>query len=133
MVDKGGVPLAIRNSRATASDRTQILPLAALGFLRVVSRPGRPDQSPDTVDADAGHDSGATWRLLRYLGIEPRIRRRRMSRGSGLGKARWVVERTTGWLKELRRIRVRYDRSDHIIETWKSLAMSIIGFRILES
>jgi hypothetical protein len=32
--------------------------------------------------------------LLRWLGIEPHIPRRKSVRGSGLGKVRWVVERS---------------------------------------
>ena len=130
MVDKGGVPLAIRTAGANASDHNQILPLVALAFPRVKGRPGRPRQAPDTVYADAGYDSEATRSLLRHLGIEPRIRRRGTAHGSGLGKVRWVVERTISWFKGLRRMRVRYDRSDDIIEAWKSLAMSVITFRL---
>jgi hypothetical protein len=32
--------------------------------------------------------------LLRWLGIDPKIARRKVEHGSGLGKTRWVVERT---------------------------------------
>lgn len=130
MVDKGGAPLAIRTAGANASDHTQILPLVALAFPQVGGRPGRPRQAPDTVYADAGYDSDVTRSLLRHLGIEPRIRRRGTAHGSGLGKVRWVVERTISWFKGLRRMRVRYDRSDTIIEAWNSLAMSVITFRL---
>jgi transposase len=33
-----------------------------------------------------------------------------MKEGSGLGRARWVVERTFAWLHHFRRLLVRYDR-----------------------
>ena len=46
-------------------------------------------------------------------------------------KVRWVVERTIGWLKGLRRMRVRYDRLGVIIDAWTTLAASVICFRIL--
>ncbi len=65
---------------------------------------------PDVVMADAGYDSEATRALLRWLGVEPKIRKSRAEHGSGLGKVRWVVERTISWLKGLRRLRIRYDR-----------------------
>ncbi|MBX3442123.1 MAG: transposase [Planctomyces sp.] len=68
--------------------------------------------------------------MLRHLGIEPRIRRRGTVHGSRLGRIRWVVERTISWFKGLRRMRVRYDRSEDIMEAWKSLAMSVITFRL---
>ncbi|MBX3442844.1 MAG: hypothetical protein KF774_10580 [Planctomyces sp.] len=38
--------------------------------------------------------------------------------------------RTISWFKGLRRMRVRYDRSEDIMEAWKSLAMSVITFRL---
>ncbi|MFH5806877.1 transposase, partial [Alienimonas sp. DA493] len=42
----------------------------------------------------------------------------------------WVVERTIGWVKGLRRLRVRYDRKDEAIEAWNALAMAAINFRL---
>jgi transposase len=35
---------------------------------------------------------------------------RRTAHGSGLGRWRWVVERTFAWLNQFRRLRVRYDK-----------------------
>jgi transposase len=93
-------------------------------------RLGRPREKPEEVYADAGFDSDAARALLRCLGIEPHIRRRGTEHGSGLGKVRWVVERTIAWIKGLRRLRVRYDRQVKIIEAWTSLAMSVITFRL---
>jgi transposase len=61
----------------------------------------------------------------------PHIAKRRTPNGSGLGKVRWVVERTIGWLKGLRRLRVWYDRLGAIIDAWTTLAASVICFRIL--
>ena len=73
----------------------------------------------------------ATRAFLRWLGIEPHIAKRRTPHGSGLGKVRWVVERTIGWVKGLRRLRVRYDRLGVIIDAWTTIAVSVICFRIL--
>ena len=64
-------------------------------------------------------------------GIEPHIAKRRTPHGSGLGKVRWVVERTISWVKGLRRLRVRYDRLGVIMDAWTTLAASVICFRIL--
>jgi transposase len=130
MVDRSGVPLAIRTAGANASDHEQILPVI-LDFPRAGGTPGRPKELPDEAYADRGYDSEATRALLRWLGIEPHIARRRTPHGSGLGKVRWVVERTISWLKGLRRMRVRYDRPGVIIDAWTTLAASVICFRIL--
>jgi transposase len=65
------------------------------------------------------------------MGIEPHIAKRRTPHGSGLGKIRWVVERTISWLKGLRRMRIRYDRLDVIQEAWNTLAVCVICFHLL--
>ena len=121
LVDRHGVPLAIRTAGANASDPTQIIPLV-LDFPRVTGKPGRPKERPDELYADRGDDSDDTRWRLRWLGIEPHIAKRRTEHGSGLGKVRWVVERTISWLKGLRRLRVRYDRLGVMIDAWTTLA-----------
>ncbi len=130
LVDRHGVPLAIRTTGANASDQQQILPLL-LSFPKVGGKPGQPKQLPDELYADRGYDSDSTRVLLRWLGVEPKIAKRGTAHGSGLGKVRWVVERTISWLKGLRRMRVRYDRLGVIQDAWTSLAASVICFHIL--
>lgn len=130
MVDKTGVPLAIRIAAANASEHTQILPILVEQFPAVGGKPGRPTTKPDDVYADAGYDNKSTRAILQWLGITPHIPKRGRQHGSGLGKVRWVVERSIGWVKGLRRLRVRYDRKATIIDAWATLAVSVINFRI---
>jgi transposase len=130
MVDPSGVPPAIRTAGANASDHRQIPPLI-LDFARVGGKPGRPKELPDEASADRGHDGEATRASRRWLGIEPRIAKRRTPNGSGLGKVRRVAERTISWLKGPRRLGVRYDRLGVIVDAWATLAASVICFRIL--
>jgi transposase len=130
LVDRHGVPLAIRTAPANESDHRQIIPLV-LDFPKVTGKPGRPKELPDTLYADRGFDSEATRWLLAWLGIEPHIAKRRTAHGSGLGKVRWVVERTISWLKGLRRLRIRYDRLAVIQDAWDTLAACVICFRLL--
>ena len=129
MVDRNGVPLAIHTAPANESDHNEIIPIV-LDFPRVGGTPGRPKEHPDDVYADRGYDSESTRALLRWLGAEPHIAKRNTPHGSGLGKIRWVVERTIAWLKGLRRMRVRYDRLKVIQEAWNTLAAAVICFRI---
>ena len=129
MVDRKGVPLAIRTTGANASDQNQILPIV-LAFPRVGGQPGRPKELPDEVYADRGYDSDDTRALLQWVGVTPQIAKRRTEHGSGLGKVRWVVERTISWIKGLRRMRVRYDRSRIIQDAWNTLAAAVICFQI---
>src|SRR4051812_1435170 len=102
-----------------------------LDFPPVGGKPGRPKEMPDELYADRGYDSDDTRWLLRWLGVGPHIGRRQAEHGSGLGKVRWVVERTISWIKGLRRLRVRYDRLGVIQEAWNTLAASVICSRLL--
>jgi transposase len=130
LVDRHGVPLAIRTAGANVSDHRQIIPVV-LDFPRVGGKPGRPKELPDELYADRGYDSQATRALLTWLGIEPHIGKRGAAHGSGLGRVRWVVERTVSWLKGLRRLRVRYDRLAVVQDAWDTLAACVICYRLL--
>jgi len=130
LVDRHGVPLAIRTAGANASDHAQIIPLL-LDFPKVKGKPGRPKELPDALYTDRGFDSDATRWLLAWLGIEPHLAKRKAAHGSGLGEVRWVVERTISWLKGLRRLRIRYDRLAVIQDAWDTLAACVIRIRLL--
>jgi transposase len=54
---------------------------------------------------------------------------RRVAHGSGLGRYRWVVERTLAWLHQFRRLRIRYERRDDIHEAFLILGCAIICWR----
>jgi transposase len=129
LVDGNGVPLALRTTGANASDQKQLGPIIH-AFPRVKGKPGRPKESPNAAYADRGYDSEANRLVLRWLGIEPFIAKRNTEHGSGLGRIRWVVERTNAWLKGLKRMRVRWDRLAIIQNAWNTLAMSVICFRL---
>ena len=130
LVDRDGVPLVIRAAPANRSDHLEILPVVT-SFPAVPGKPGRPRTRPKKLYADAGYDCEATRSLLRWLGIEPHIRHRNCEHGSHLGRVRWVVERTISWIKGLRRMRVRYDRSDTSIDAWTTVAAAVVCLNIL--
>ncbi|MFN2466961.1 MAG: transposase, partial [Gaiellaceae bacterium] len=51
----------------------------------------------------------------------------------GLGRERWVVERTIAWLHQHRRLRVRYERRADIHEAFLYLGASLICFSRLQA
>jgi transposase len=55
-------------------------------------------------------------------GVKPIIARRQTDHGSGLGRHRWVVERTFACRHNRRRLLVRTDRRDDIHEGFLALA-----------
>ena len=99
----------------------------------VRGRPGRPRRRPTLLLADRGYDHDKYRRLVRARGIKPLIARRLTEHGSGLGRERWVVERTFAWLHQRRRLLVRYDRRADIHEAFLALACCLICWRRLQN
>jgi transposase len=131
LVDERGTPLVILTCGSHVSDHGQILP-AVLAFPKIRGKTGTHKTRPRKLYADRGYDSAAARAILRWLGITAVIAQRNREHGSGLGKVRWVMERTISWLKGMRRMRLRYDRLAMMQMAWNALAASVIRFRLLE-
>ena len=58
---------------------------------------------------DRAYDAEKIRRVLRARHILPLLAMRNMEHGSGLGRRRWVVERTFAWMNQFRRLRLRYE------------------------
>jgi transposase len=131
ITDGGGTPLACLLTAANCNDVTQLMPLLE-AIPPVRGRRGRPRRRPQSLLGDRGYDSKTHRRQLRDRRIKPRIAKRKTEHGSGLGKERWVVERTISWLHQHRRLRVRYERRADIHEAFLSIACSLICLKQLE-
>jgi transposase len=59
------------------------------------------------------------------------IARRKTQNGSGLGRQRWVVERTFAWLHNFRRLRIRYERAPENHQAFLQLGCAVICQRML--
>ena len=94
---------------------------------------GRPRRRPDRVCADRGYDYDSRRRALRQRGITAEIARRSTEHGSGLGRYRWVVERTFAWLHQFKRLLVRYDRRSDIHEAFLALGCCVVCYRRLRN
>ena len=131
LVDATGIPLAWTVTGGNRNDVTQLIPLLQL-VPPVRGRVGRPRQRPERVTADRGYDSDGHRHQLRRRGIKPEIARRKTEHGSGLGRVRWVVERTFAWLHHFKRLLVRYDRRHEIHEAFLALGCCLVCFRRLQ-
>jgi transposase len=130
LTDANGVPLAVSLTGAERNDVTQLLPLLdALGPVR--GKVGRPRRRTKRLLADRGYDHDKYRRLLWKRGIKPQIARRQTEHGSGLGKERWVVERSFAWLHNLRRLRTRYERRPELHEAFLVLGCAVVCLRML--
>jgi transposase len=132
LVDGSGLPLAWALTGGNRNEITQLLALLDQ-VPPVRGRVGRPRRRPDSVIADRGYDHDKYRRLVWQRGIKPLIARRQTEHGSGLGRHRWVVERTFAWLHNRRRLLLRTDRRHETHEAFLSLACCLICWRRLET
>jgi transposase len=109
LVDATGIPLASSVTGGNRNDITRLIPpLDAVPAVR--GRRGQPRKRPESVLADRAYDHDKYRRLVRKRGIKPVMARRQREHGSGLGRHRWVVERTFARLHNVKRLLVRYER-----------------------
>jgi len=95
-------------------------------------RGGRPVRKPQLVQGDRGYDSQPHRNQLLARGIASQLAKRGTAHGSGLGRTRWVVERTIAWLHRFRRLAVRYERRPCIHEAFLTLACSLVCWYYLQ-
>jgi transposase len=98
----------------------------------VRGRLGRPRRRPQRLLADRGYDHDRYRRLVWKRGVKPVIARRQSGHGSGLGRERWVVERTFAWLHNRRRLLLRTDRRHETHEAFLALGCCLICWRRLQ-
>jgi transposase len=133
VVDRNGIPLAVRLSGANAHDATQLVQLVDANppIIGPRGRPGRPRKRPAKLHGDKAYDSSALRRALRARGITPRLARRGIDSSKRLGRHRWVVERTLSWLLGFRRLGVRYERRAGLLQAFLHLACALLCVRFL--
>ena len=81
---------------------------------------------------DRAYDAEKIRRVLRARHILPLRAMRNMEHGSGLGRRRWVVERTFAWMNQIRRLRLRYEKRADIHKAFLSLACALICWNFLQ-
>ena len=133
VVDRNGIPLAVRLSAANAHDSTQLIPLvdAIPPIVGPRGRPGRPRKRPAKVHADKAYDSSTLRRALRARRIAPRIARRGIDSSERLGRHRWVIERSHPCLLGCRRLGLRSERRPDLLRGLHHLACALLCLRFL--
>ncbi len=131
MTSSDGIPLAVMVTPANQADLLQLLPLVLEHFPKIKGAVGRPPERPQKVIADAGYASRDLEALLTACGVEAEIPQKSEPRPPGLGKKRWKIERTIAWLRQFRRLRIRWDRLSTNFEAFVTLACTVIAWRQL--
>lgn len=109
---------------------TQLQPLVE-AIPPIAGRRGQPRRLPRSLWADKAYDSAMERLLLGIKGIKPCIPHRGTDEDTGLGRIRWVVERTISWLHQFRRLRVRYEKRADIHTAFLMLGCIMICARTL--
>ncbi|GGR09111.1 hypothetical protein GCM10010195_74550 [Kitasatospora griseola] len=117
---------------ANVNDVTQTLALVD-GIPPVAGRVGHPRHRPDALLGDKGYDSNPNRRELCKRRILPVISRKGSRDIIGLGKLRYVVERTFAQLHQFKRLAVRWERRLDLHNAFVSLACALICWRRLNA
>lgn len=131
LVDQRGLPLVAQISGAQVHDSRLLIPIVeAIPAIKGLS--GRARKRRGKLHADRAYASRTHRAWLRGRGIAARIARYGVESHERLGRWRWVVERTLGWLHRFRRLRIRYERRADIHQAFLLLACSLICWRYVE-
>jgi hypothetical protein len=123
LTDAAGVPLVVQTTPANLPDQDQ-LP-ALLKAMPAVQGPlGRPRKKPGAIYGDRAYGTMAMIAfVLMTIGIYSFLAPRSSdTHGSGLGKHRYVVERTLACFSQFRRIRMCYERWGNHFQAFHDLA-----------
>jgi transposase len=127
-----GNPLATETTAANVNDVTRFVALVD-AVPPVRGRRGRPRRRPRSVYGDRAYHSRKSREEMRRRRVKVRVARPGDPHGSGLGRTRWVVERTLSWLHQYRRLRVRYERRADIHEALLTIGCCLICFKQLQT
>ena len=127
-----GTPLAAQTTAANVNDISRFVALID-AVPPVRGRRGRPRRRPKHVYGDRAYHSRKSRRELRRRNVKVRVAKPGDPHGSGLGRRRWVVERTISWLHQHRRLRVRYERRADIHDALMSIGCCLICFKQLQA
>lgn len=116
---------ALVDIAANRHDVTQLMPLID-AIPPIAGEVGAPLSKPREVIGDRGYDSDQHRARLHDKGIATLIARRRTEHGSGLGFLRWVVERSSSWLDQVRRLRLRYEMRADLHQAFVTLRCGMI-------
>jgi transposase len=131
LVDGKGTPLAVRVTAANRNESLEAMNLVD-DTPPIRGQRGRPRRKPKALYGDRAYGTKRNRDGLKERRIEDHLARPRTPHGSGLGKIRWVVERTLSWVGQARRLKVRYDKLPSIHRAFHFLQLARIWCSVLQ-
>jgi hypothetical protein len=125
VTDAGGLPLLVLTTPANRRDEAPLpAMLDALPAIRMPS--GQRRRRPGAVVGDRGYGFPHTIKEVAARRLRSLLAPRGGPHGSGLGKVRYVVERTLSWATGQRRVERCYERTDAHWQAMNELACCVI-------
>jgi transposase len=124
VTDGYGIPLVVTVGPANRRDESSMPALRWALYFVLGCLGGR--RRPGAVQADRGYGFPWTIALVLAWGIKALIAPRGSAHGSGLGRTRFVVERTHAWFGHFRRLAQCYERQEGHFLGMQQLAACVI-------
>jgi transposase len=123
--DAQGIPLLVHTTPANIRD--DIPAVEMVESIPPIKQPrGRPRRKPGELIGDRGYGFAWIIQAIVALGIASLLCPRGSPHGSGLGKRRYVIERTLSWLGNFRRVKLCYEKTGAHFQAFHDLAASIV-------
>jgi len=129
--DAKGIPLVIQTGPANQRDEEMVEPMLKQ-FPHLRDKQGKKRTKPKALQGDRGYGFVRIVKLLVRLMIASLLAPRGSPHGSGLGKTRYVVERTLSWFSNYRRLKLCYERTGIHFRAFHVLAACDICSRRLQ-
>jgi transposase len=117
--------LIVRTTPANVPDGKMAVPLLD-AMPPLYGRRGRPQKRPKELIGDAAYGSLANCVRCALRNVVPVLAAPRRPHGSGLGRVRYVVERTLAWFGSYRRLKLCYERWPEHFQSFHELAAALI-------
>jgi transposase len=123
--DADGVPLVVHTTPANVRDEKPCVQMVE--SMPAIKQPrGRPRKKPGALIGDRGYGFAWTIAATVLMRIASLLCPRGSPHGSGLGKRRWVIERTMSWLGNFRRLKLCYERTARHFQAFHELAACLV-------
>lgn len=123
--DARGIPLIVYTTPANVNDAVPAISM--LDRIRPVQGPrGRPKRRPTAFFGDRAYGTPDNLVDCYARDVQPYLAQPRTPHGSGLGRVRYVIERTLAWFDNFRRLRLCYERWGRHFQAFHDLAAALI-------
>jgi transposase len=128
--DAQGTPLTLKVTAANVHDSVPAIDMLD-NIPLIKGQRGRPRKRPDRFQGDRAYGSRSNKLSCIQRKVKPELASLRTPHGSGLGKTRWVIERTQAWYSFFRRLKVCYEKTQISTLSFHAVATILIVWNVI--